>query len=167
MGETFSKSKSRTSLKSRNSADNMPNNSFENLNNLSEKLVEDIVNSSSKKIIKDKNKYNNIKLDQILKMSLQASESKIKLSANEKSFPVMLSLKETELDNNKNENEDNENEDNEDDTTVDLFCVIDRSGSMSGERLSVLKQSLKYCLELLKPTDRISLIQFDNYSQIL
>ena len=124
-------------------------------------LVEDIVKSKSKRTIEDKNKYSNIRLDHILKMTLQTSDSKLRLSKNEKSFPVMISVKETELE--KIENQKND----EDDATVDLFCVIDRSGSMGGEKLEILKKSLKYCLELLKPNDRISLVQFDHTSQII
>ena len=149
------------SEKSHDSTDYIPNdNSKESLN---DPLIEDIVETKSKKIINVKNKYNNIKLDRILKMSLQASDTKIRLSKNDISFPVMVSLKETELE--KMENQEDIN--NGDEATVDLFCVIDRSTSMRSKKLNILKQCLKYCLELLKPNDRISLIQFGSESEIL
>ena len=41
---------------------------------------------------------------------------------------------------------------------IDLICVIDTSGSMNGEKLSLLKNTLLFLLEQMKEKDRISLI---------
>lgn len=48
--------------------------------------------------------------------------------------------------------------------SVDLICVIDNSGSMSGEKIENVKKTLNYLLELLGENDRISLITFNSSS---
>lgn len=45
---------------------------------------------------------------------------------------------------------------------IDLICVIDRSGSMMGEKMKNVIETLKYVLEFLNEGDRICLIQFDH-----
>ncbi|CAD8145963.1 unnamed protein product [Paramecium octaurelia] len=50
---------------------------------------------------------------------------------------------------------------------VDLLCVIDRSGSMSGEKIEMVKQTLNILLNFLGPKDRLCLIQFDDTCQRL
>ncbi|KAM3144393.1 hypothetical protein pb186bvf_003557 [Paramecium bursaria] len=51
--------------------------------------------------------------------------------------------------------------------TVDLFCVIDKSGSMQGEKIQNCKNSLLCLLEYLTPQDRLCLIQFDSIGRRL
>jgi uncharacterized protein YegL len=50
---------------------------------------------------------------------------------------------------------------------VDLICVIDRSGSMSGEKMKLVKEALLTLLEYLDEQDRLSLIVFNQDSSIL
>ena len=45
---------------------------------------------------------------------------------------------------------------------VDLICVIDVSGSMSGEKLYQVKESLKILLSLMDEKDRLCLILFES-----
>ncbi|CAD8056121.1 unnamed protein product [Paramecium sonneborni] len=45
---------------------------------------------------------------------------------------------------------------------IDLICLIDHSGSMSGEKMNLVKKSLKHLLNLLQPIDRLCLIEFDD-----
>ena len=40
------------------------------------------------------------------------------------------------------------------------MCVIDTSGSMSGEKINLVKKTLKYVIDLLEENDRFSLISF-------
>lgn len=47
-------------------------------------------------------------------------------------------------------------------TSVDLICVIDVSGSMSGQKLDLVKETMKYLIETLTPSDRLSIITFQS-----
>lgn len=44
---------------------------------------------------------------------------------------------------------------------IDLICVVDQSGSMGGEKIRLLKQTLIYITEQLNELDRLSIISFD------
>ncbi|KAL4451096.1 hypothetical protein ABPG74_021418 [Tetrahymena malaccensis] len=50
---------------------------------------------------------------------------------------------------------------------IDLICVIDTSGSMNGQPLDLLKETLLFLVDLLQPGDRICLIQFSTNAQRL
>lgn len=41
---------------------------------------------------------------------------------------------------------------------IDLICVIDRSGSMSGEKIALVRKTLNLLLEFLGEKDRLCLI---------
>jgi Mg-chelatase subunit ChlD len=43
---------------------------------------------------------------------------------------------------------------------VDLICVIDVSGSMSGEKIELVKKSMSYLLEILNESDRLCIVTF-------
>lgn len=45
-------------------------------------------------------------------------------------------------------------------TSVDLICVIDVSGSMSGEKIELVRETMKFLIETLTPSDRLSIITF-------
>jgi len=47
-------------------------------------------------------------------------------------------------------------------TPLNLALVIDRSGSMSGGKLEQAKVAVRQILEMLRPVDSVSLIDFDN-----
>lgn len=44
---------------------------------------------------------------------------------------------------------------------IDLCCVIDISGSMQGQKLDLVKQSLLFILQHLDPRDHLSIVLFD------
>ncbi|EAR92938.2 von willebrand factor type A domain protein (macronuclear) [Tetrahymena thermophila SB210] len=50
---------------------------------------------------------------------------------------------------------------------IDLICVIDTSGSMNGQPLDLLKETLLFLVDLLQTGDRICLIQFSTNAQRL
>ena len=50
---------------------------------------------------------------------------------------------------------------------ADLICVIDVSGSMSGEKIDLVKKSLIILVKMMDKDDRLSLIIFSNDSEIL
>jgi len=45
---------------------------------------------------------------------------------------------------------------------IDLVCVIDKSGSMRGEKIELVKSTLIFMIEQLCKKDRLSLISFDS-----
>ena len=47
---------------------------------------------------------------------------------------------------------------------VDLICIVDVSGSMSGEPLALVKESLKYLVKLMNETDNFALVTFSGSS---
>ncbi|CAD8117925.1 unnamed protein product [Paramecium sonneborni] len=49
---------------------------------------------------------------------------------------------------------------------IDLICVVDVSGSMEGQKINLVKDSLRYIQKILSPNDRISLVTFGTYSAI-
>ncbi|CAF2513196.1 unnamed protein product [Rotaria sp. Silwood2] len=44
---------------------------------------------------------------------------------------------------------------------IDLVCVVDQSGSMSGVKIALLKQTLVYIVEQMNEFDRLAIISFD------
>ena len=47
------------------------------------------------------------------------------------------------------------------------ICVIDDSGSMSGEKARMVRETLKILLNFLSKNDRLCLIKFDNHANQL
>ena len=45
---------------------------------------------------------------------------------------------------------------------VDLICIVDISGSMYGDPLNLVKQSLDYLVNLMNDTDNFALVTFSN-----
>ena len=52
-------------------------------------------------------------------------------------------------------------------TSVDLICVIDNSGSMGGAKIQLVKETIKFLLETLTPSDRLSIVTFNSYANRL
>lgn len=52
-------------------------------------------------------------------------------------------------------------------TAFHLICVIDVSGSMQGEKVSLLKTSLEYVISKMTGQDRITLISFNQDARVL
>lgn len=50
-------------------------------------------------------------------------------------------------------------------TSVDLICVIDNSGSMKGEKIQLVRDTIKFLIETLTPADRLSIILFNTYAK--
>jgi Mg-chelatase subunit ChlD len=45
---------------------------------------------------------------------------------------------------------------------VDILCCVDRSGSMAGEKLELVKVALRFMLTQLKSTDRMGIVTYDD-----
>jgi Ca-activated chloride channel family protein len=50
---------------------------------------------------------------------------------------------------------------------VDVAFVLDRSGSMSGEKLALAKEGVSLALERLRPTDRVALVIYDDEVEVV
>lgn len=50
--------------------------------------------------------------------------------------------------------------------SLDVVCLIDCSGSMNGFKLTQVKQTLLYVMELLKPHDRMAIVTFNSETQV-
>ena len=50
---------------------------------------------------------------------------------------------------------------------VDLICIVDVSGSMSGDRINMVKESLKYLVSIMAPEDRLGIVIFNYTASIL
>ena len=50
---------------------------------------------------------------------------------------------------------------------VDIICVVDVSGSMSGEPLNLVKESLKYLVNLMNEQDNFALVSFSDSAYLL
>lgn len=47
--------------------------------------------------------------------------------------------------------------------SLDIVCVIDKSGSMSGSKIDLVRKTLTFMVDQLRPKDRIALVEFDTY----
>ena len=47
-------------------------------------------------------------------------------------------------------------------SNADLICVIDISGSMAGDKINLVKKSLKALVNIMEETDRICIILFNH-----
>ncbi|KAM3141724.1 hypothetical protein pb186bvf_006046 [Paramecium bursaria] len=50
---------------------------------------------------------------------------------------------------------------------IDIVCVVDVSGSMQGEKLKLVQQSLRYIQKILSPDDRLAIAQFSHVGSIV
>ena len=50
--------------------------------------------------------------------------------------------------------------------SADLICVIDISGSMDGEKIHLVRESLKILVDMMDKNDRIALVLFDQEAQL-
>ena len=57
-------------------------------------------------------------------------------------------------------------EQNETRVSADLICVIDVSGSMRGDKIYAVKESLKLLVEMMNNKDRIALVLFDQNGKL-
>lgn len=50
---------------------------------------------------------------------------------------------------------------------VDLICIVDVSGSMSGSPIQLVKDSLKYLVNLMNEQDNVALVKFESSATVL
>lgn len=47
--------------------------------------------------------------------------------------------------------------------SLDIVCVIDKSGSMRGPKIDLVRKTLTFMVDQLRPKDRIALVEFDTH----
>jgi len=50
---------------------------------------------------------------------------------------------------------------------IDMFCIVDTSGSMRGDRISLLRKSIRRLVRGLQSKDRLALVEFSSNYQVL
>ena len=50
---------------------------------------------------------------------------------------------------------------------VNVALVLDRSGSMGGQKIALARMAVEHALRLLKPADRFSLVVFDDVVSVV
>lgn len=44
---------------------------------------------------------------------------------------------------------------------IDLICIVDQSGSMQGDKITLLKETLNYIVDQMNSSDRLAIVSFD------
>lgn len=112
-----------------------------------------------------------VDLSKLIKLEIKSTQKVIRLDPkNDQRVPVMVSIK--SFDDKKKEPKEGVESVKAPETKnqrpgIDLICVIDVSGSMSGEKIELVKKSMSYLLELLSENDRLSIITFESFAERL
>ena len=123
-------------------------------------FIEDNINEDAQNI-QSKSSLE-IDINTILKCSISSKNNYIKLSSTEsQKIPVLITVS------TKDDSEKAVKALDEYRPPIDLICVIDRSGSMSGEKIKLVRETLKYLVSILSPNDRLCLITFDDQADML
>lgn len=93
----------------------------------------------------------------LIELQIRCKQNQIKLNTeNDQILPAVVSVRTKEDENPESENEDR--------APIDLICVVDRSGSMEGEKIQLVRDTLIYLLELMGDNDRLCVIDFDDHA---
>jgi len=94
-------------------------------------------------------------VENAIKLSLRLKKKTLQSSSfAEQTLPMLVSLA---VDNIKSSKK----------APLDLICVIDHSGSMSGEKIALVRNTFQYLLQYLGDSDRLSIVIFDDSAQRL
>ncbi|CAD8147050.1 unnamed protein product [Paramecium pentaurelia] len=100
-----------------------------------------------------------INIEEMIELKVQAQYDYCKLKKSEKQIlPAMVSIITKDIEQYAKNNSSIE-------AGIDLLCVIDKSGSMQGEKIRSVQQSLDQLLNFLSEKDRLCLIVFDGRAQ--
>lgn len=105
------------------------------------------------------NKYlatsSNLLSDDLVNFTLDSRYKKIQKKNTKQIIPLKISLKYPEI---------NVEEIR---TALDLIIVIDVSGSMSGQKIKLVKETLTFIIDQLSSVDRLGLVTFNNNAKVL
>lgn len=92
-----------------------------------------------------------IDLDKCLEFSVTLGSEKVKALSKEQNLSLLTNIKEANFD----------KLEIEIDSKIDLVCVIDISGSMSGEKIENVKATMRNLLEVLSDGHRLAIVLFN------
>lgn len=97
------------------------------------------------------------KLDfgKLVKFRLDAEHERVQRSQDGTRVPVMVTVAPADVDLGKQR------------LGLDVVMVIDISGSMGGEKIKLVVETLLFIIDEMQETDRLALVAFDNVSEIL
>ena len=93
--------------------------------------------------------------DSLINLSIKSKHKKIVEKNDKQIIPLKISLKHPEIDV------------EEIRTALDLILIIDVSGSMFGEKIKLVKETLIFIIDQLSSTDRLGLISFNHEARVL
>jgi Mg-chelatase subunit ChlD len=94
-------------------------------------------------------------IDTAIKLTMTLKRKVVQSSSfNAQTFPMLVSLAVENLKSSKK-------------APLDLVCVIDKSGSMMGEKINLVKQAFENLLEYLGDSDRLSVVLFNSQASRL
>jgi Mg-chelatase subunit ChlD len=128
----------------------------ENFSNKKTELLIDIppiVNKQPKKT--SESNAQSCDYEKIVSLELESQFKKVKRSNQPQKIPLMVTYKA----------KDHALE--EERVGLDLVMIIDVSGSMGGEKINLVRETLIFIIDELQEKDRLCLIKFDDVSQIL
>lgn len=115
-------------------------------------------------------KLKEVDIEKLVKLEIKATQKVIKLDPKkDQNVPVMVSIKSVEEKKKVGEEVEAAKEAMHQNQRpgVDLICVIDVSGSMSGEKIELVKKSMVYLLEILTENDRLCIVTFESFAERL
>jgi Mg-chelatase subunit ChlD len=90
-----------------------------------------------------------VDLENKITLSLKTSKRLLKETANATTLPMLLNIDVAEMKSSTKAH-------------IDLICVLDKSGSMQGEKIKLLIDSFSSIMEYLSDKDRMSIVIFDS-----
>jgi Mg-chelatase subunit ChlD len=91
----------------------------------------------------------NLDLENKVLLSLKTSRRLLKENSNATTLPMLLNIDVAEMKSSTKAH-------------IDLICVLDKSGSMQGEKIKLLIDSFSNIMEYLSNDDRMSIVTFDS-----
>lgn len=99
----------------------------------------------------------NVNLQDCVELNVNTGATKIVAKNQKQTLPVVVNIKEIKFD----------ELDIDIESSIDLICVIDISGSMNGSKLEYVKKTMITLLEMIQGKTRLAIILFDDKSEIL
>ena len=120
-----------------------------------------------KYIPKETDKTKVIDLKKMVTVTITPQQKFLRLDKdNEQKFPFMVELRTKDLEAGpegmEEESKELAKEEELDRPPIDIVCVVDRSGSMQGGKWKLVVETLNDLVQLLQPTDRLSIVSFSN-----